>query len=131
MKEIFGHVLFAGTRVLIGLTMAFAHGLGKIPPSEGLINFISSKGFPMALLLAWGTGVIELVGGILLAIGLFSRAIGFSWVIVMLNAAFIMHDADPFAKKELALLYMSFGLIFLSQGGGRYSIDTLIKKRNS
>lgn len=131
MKEMIGHLIFAGVRIFVGLTMAFAHGIGKIPPTEGLIGAIGSFGFPLPIVMAWLVGLIEMIGGILLAMGLFSRVMGGMWVLVMGGAAFVIHAADPFAKKEMALLYLAFGLLYLAQGGGRYAIDTLIAKRRN
>jgi len=41
----------------------------------------------------------------------------------MAVAAFIAHGADPFAKKEMALLYLVGFLTVALMGPGRYSID--------
>ena len=41
----------------------------------------------------------------------------------MLVAAFIVHGADPFAKKEKALLYAICFLVIAITGAGKYSID--------
>jgi len=131
MKEIAGHVLFAAVRIFVGLTMAFAHGVGKVPPTEGLIGAIGSFGFPLPVVTAWAVGLIELIGGIFLAMGLFTRVMGGLWIFVMGGAAFIIHAADPFAKKEMALLYLAFAILYLAHGGGRYAIDTWIHKKRA
>jgi putative oxidoreductase len=47
----------------------------------------------------------------------------------MLAAAFLRHAADPFARKELALLYGFVALMFLLIGSGRYGIDALLRYR--
>ena len=47
----------------------------------------------------------------------------------MCVAIFSIHAGQPFAEKELAVLYLSvFVLLFIS-GPGRYSIDRLIAER--
>ena len=33
-------------RVIAGLSMAFGHGIGKIPPSDGLVAGTAKLGFP-------------------------------------------------------------------------------------
>ena len=33
-------------RVVAGLSLAFFHGMGKIPPSEGFIGRVGEMGFP-------------------------------------------------------------------------------------
>ncbi len=131
MKEITGHTLFAVVRIFVGISMAFAHGVGKVPPTEGLIGAIGSFGFPLPLILAWAVGLIELIGGIFIAMGLFTRVMGGLWVCVMGGAAFVVHAADPFAKKEMALLYLAFALLYLAQGGGRYAVDSWIARKRA
>jgi putative oxidoreductase len=128
MKSILGHLGFAGVRVFVGLAMAFAHGLGKIPPSEGLITGIAAQGFPLAIVFAWMVGLIEFLGGIFIALGLFTRVMGLLWALVMSGAAFVIHATDPFNIQERAFLYLAFGILYLCHGGGRYALDNLINK---
>ena len=42
-----------GLRVFAGLAMAFAHGLGKVPPSDRFIGAVENLGFPAPALFAW------------------------------------------------------------------------------
>jgi putative oxidoreductase len=50
----------------------------------------------------------------------------------MFVAAFITHIADPFAKKEVAILYLLFYIALLITGSGKYSIDFfLTRKKNT
>ncbi|MEN7548740.1 DoxX family protein [Rapidithrix thailandica] len=119
-------------RVFIGLTMAFQHGSGKIPPSEGFVSVIEKLHFPAPFVFAWLAGIGEFVGGILLAIGLFSRPSALMVSITMGVAAFMQHAQDPFRQKEMALLYLFAGLMFLCVGSGKYGIDAIFsnnKKR--
>lgn len=116
-------------RVFIGLTMAFSHGLGKIPPDEMLIGGVSALGFPAPELFAWLAGLAEFAGGVLLALGLLTRPAAAFVMITMLVAAFGAHAADPFAKKEMALLYLFTSLFFVLHGAGRWSMDHLLTKK--
>lgn len=60
-------------------------------------------------------------------IGLFSRLALLPIIITMLVAIFAIHGADPFAKKELAVLYLSmFTTLFLT-GPGKYSVQEMFK----
>ncbi|MEM9446298.1 MAG: DoxX family protein [Verrucomicrobiota bacterium] len=117
----------AVTRVFVGATMAFAHGLGKVPPAEGFVGLVGKIGFPMPELFAWGAGISELVGGILLALGLATRPAAAAVMGTMVVAAFGAHGDDLFGKGELALLYAFATLPFLIKGGGTFSIDRFIK----
>ena len=60
-------------RLFAGFSLAFAHGIGKIPPSDGFINGISDMGFSSPGFFAWMAGIAEFFGGIFLAIGLATR----------------------------------------------------------
>ena len=114
-----------------GLLLAFLHGFGKLPPSEGFIGGVGSMGFPAPALFAWAAALAEFVGSLLVAAGLMTRPAALAVTFTMVVAAFVRHGADPLEKKELALVYMAFGLLYLFVGAGRYSLDWLISgKRN-
>ena len=80
--------------------MAFAHGIGKVPPSDGFIGFVGKLGFPAPDFFAWAAGLSELVGGIFIALGLMTRVSGFFLLQTMLVAVFLAHGDDPFGKME-------------------------------
>jgi len=116
-------------RLSFGLAMAFAHGLGKVPPSERFIEGVSSMGFPFPVFFAWSAGLSEFVGALLIAAGLLTRPSAVLLAGTMFVAAFIRHGADPFNQKELALLYFAFSLAFIFLGAGRFSLDAIIRKK--
>ena len=121
----FGLVLL---RVFAGFSLAFGHGLGKIPPSEGFIGGVSDLGFPAPAFFAWCSGIAEFFGGILLALGLSTRPAALFIGINMGVAAFLRHADDPFSGKEKALLFFFIALLFFVTGAGKYSIDKLINR---
>ena len=47
---------------------------------------------------------------------------------LILVAAFISHGADPFGRKETALLYFLFYLTLFILGSRKYSIDYLLTR---
>lgn len=116
-------------RLFAGLTMAFAHGLGKIPPPEMLVQGLGAMGFPAPEFFAWAAALAEFAGGLLLALGLLTRPAAFFMAFTMAVAAFGAHAADPFQKKEMALLYLVISLFFVIYGAGKFSIDRFISKR--
>ena len=69
------------------------------------------------------TVIAEFVCPILIIIGFKARWAAIPSLITMLVAAFVVHGADPLAKKELALLYAVFFLAVALLGPGKYSID--------
>lgn len=115
-------------RLFIGFTMAFAHGFGKLPPSEQLIGGVAAIGFPYPLVFAWSASLSEFLGGILIGLGWYTRVAAFFLGFTMFIAAFVAHAADPFAKKEMALLYLVSCILFIFQGAGKFSCDRVFRK---
>lgn len=122
-----GDVSLTVLRVVTGGGMAYLHGLGKVPPSEGFIGFVGKIGFPIPELFAWGAGLAELVCGITLAVGFATKASAAFIFATMLVAIFGAHGGDPLSEKELAIMYAAALLPFLVMGSGRYAIDRFIK----
>ena len=121
-------VALTGLRVFVGLTMAFAHGMAKMPPPEQLIAGLGSMGFPAPVFFAWCAALAEFLGGLFLAFGLLTRPSAIFIAITMAVAAFVAHGADPFQKKEMALLYLATAIFFAIRGAGAWSIDAKISK---
>ncbi len=83
--------------------------------------------------LGWWAGVIESVGAVLVAAGLFTRAAAFVLSGVMAFAYFTVHAPmgwNPLQNLgEPAALYSWIFLLLCVVGGGRYSADTLRARR--
>lgn len=111
--------------------LAIAHGYDKLPPSDKFIEGVGNLGFPVPVFFAWAASLSEFFGALLVAIGLATRPAATLVACVMATAAFLSHGADPFAKKETALLYLAIMVTVIFTGPGRYSLDALIggKKR--
>lgn len=122
----FGLLIF---RLFIGLTMAFAHGWGKLPPPQMLVDGLSSMGFPLPIFFAWCAALSEFLGGLMIAAGLWTRLAAASLAFTMAVAAFVAHAADPFDKKEMALLFLFSSLLLIFQGGGALSLDRVLRKK--
>ena len=116
-------------RVYAGLSLAFAHGIGKIPPSERFIAGVANLGFPMPSLFAWAAGCSDLLGGMFLAIGFMTRPAAFFVAFTMGVAGLITHAADPFGRKEKAFLYLFVAIVYMLVGAGRYAVDGFIKRQ--
>lgn len=116
-------------RLGAGLALAFAHGMGKLPPAERFISGIQEMGFPAPAAFAWAASLSEFAGGLLVAIGLATRPAALFALVTMSVAFFIRHGADDFSTKEKAFL---FGIVFLAiafTGAGRYSVDAMIRPK--
>jgi putative oxidoreductase len=133
-KSIVADLGFTAMRVAAGLMMAFGHGLAKVPPAEGFVEAVGSLGFPAPAAFAWAAALSELVGGLLIAAGLFTRPASLFLAVTMGVAAFLKHGADPLfsregPSKELALLYFAAAVAFLLAGSGRFGLDFLLRRK--
>lgn len=109
-------------RALAG-AMMLPHGWSKLAASGELAGKFPDPiglGEPTSLALAI---FAEFFCALLVIIGLGTRVAAIPLIVTMLVAAFVVHGADPFAKKELALLYAAAFLPLLFTGAGEYSVD--------
>ena len=110
-------------RLGLGLMMAFGHGWGKL---MGFAERSASFSDPLGVgsVLSMGLTVFaEFFCALAVALGLFTRAAVIPLVITMMVAAFVIHGADPWGKKEFAMLYLVPLLTILLAGPGKYSLD--------
>ena len=79
-------------------------------------------------------GILEFLGGLLILIGLFTRPVAFVLSGMMAVAYFMGHASKGFLPLvnggELAVLYCFVFLYFVFAGGGAWSLDRLIWKRD-
>jgi putative oxidoreductase len=77
----------------------------------------------------WGTlvGLTELIGGILLVLGLFTRGAALAVVIFMINGVYFTSKTGGFfwtnRGSEFAILILAAAVFFLIRGGGAWSLD--------
>lgn len=101
------------------------HGWAKLTGfSEMSAQFPDPIGVGSTLSLALIIGA-EFFASLFIILGLFTRLAAVPIVIAMSVAAFVIHSADPFNVKELALLYLVVYIFILMAGAGRYSLDYL------
>ena len=88
-------------------------------------------GFPAPEALAWYIGLLELVGGAMLAVGLLTRLMAIQFVGFMFVAAFVVHAGNWFwtAKgMEMPLILMVIGIVIAIRGGRQLSVDRALSK---
>lgn len=110
-------------RVATGSLMLFGHGLSKLLNfSERAGVFADPLGVGPALSLSLAV-FAEVFCALAIILGFMTRFAAVPLVITMVVIAFIVHDGDPWGKKEFALLYaVPFLTLFLT-GPGRFSLD--------
>ena len=114
-------------RAMTGLLL-LQHGTTKFlsfPPTQ-----MSGGSDPITL----ASGSLELVGGALIVVGLFTRPVAFILSGFTAVAYFMAHAPSSFFpivnQGELAILYC-FAFLYLSAaGGGPWSLDAIIRKKS-
>jgi putative oxidoreductase len=109
-------------RIVIGL-LFLQHGTAKLLGTPHVAMFDGLQLFSLMGL----AGVLELGGGALFALGLFTRPVAFVLSGMMATAYFMAHAPKAFLpilnQGELAVLYCFAFLYFAVAGAGAYSID--------
>jgi putative oxidoreductase len=109
-------------RIVVGL-LFLEHGMAKLVHFPVVPMFASGALPPMLL----ASGIIELVGGALMALGLFSRIAAFICSGQMAVAYFMVHFPGGFFPilngGELAIVYCFTFLYLAAAGPGAFAIN--------
>jgi putative oxidoreductase len=112
---------------IVAALLFFEHGTSKLlgfPPS--------GHSGPEFLSLSWIAGVLELVGGALLIVGLFTRLVAFILSGEMAFAYWMAHAPQgpfPLANGgDAAILYCFVFFYLVFAGGGPWSLDALRRR---
>ncbi|WP_339610056.1 DoxX family protein [uncultured Planktosalinus sp.] len=116
-------------RIGVGGLM-LTHGIPKLINlfDSNPIRFGDPIGIGMEASLAL-TVFSEVICSIMIIIGLGTRLAAIPLFFTMGVAFFIVHGADPFKNKELALFFMIVYLVLFLTGSGKYSLDQYFLKR--
>ena len=139
---------------LSGFGLAFAHGWQKVSrliSGNGgpFVEGVESLGFPMPMVFAWAAALAEFGGGLLIALGIFTRVAAVFTAFTMFVAAFFRHRlllqvfvwlgamsppeevVESWGNPERAAVYLLIFLALILMGGGRFSRDRLITRGKS
>ena len=111
---------------IVAALIFMAHGTQKI------LGFPASGMNPAVLSLPWIAGVLELVGGALLVVGLFSRPVAFVLSGEMAVAYFLAHAPKSVFPAlnggDAAILYCFVFLYIAAAGPGPWSVDAAMRR---
>ncbi len=71
----------------------------------------------------------EFFCSLLILVGFKTRFAAIPLAITMFVAAFVVHGADPFGRKEKALVYLISYIFLFITGSGRFSLDAIFSKK--
>ncbi len=115
------------------LTLAYGFyepAMQKWSDIKAVAEWFGSLGIPFPTLNAYMAASTELIGVVLLTLGLFTRLISIPLMVIMVVAIVTVHWTHGFAAGnngfEIPLYYMLFLAIFASYGAGKLSLDHLL-----
>lgn len=103
--------------------------------TQKLLGFPAAGGTPHFAMFSqmWFAGVLEMCGGTLMLLGLFTRPVAFVLAGEMTVAYYLQHfprGAWPILNGgELAVLFCAIWLFFTAAGPGPWSLDAIVRKR--
>ena len=145
-------------RIILAYTF-YGPAMAKLSNIEGTAGFFEYLGIPFPMLNAYMAAGTELLGAVLLALGLFTRFISVPLLFVLTVAIVTVHGANgfhvimpgdaftwenPFINGtevkgtvvvlqngyEMVMYYMAMLMIIVTKGAGQISLDSLIFKRS-
>lgn len=130
------HLLSQGQSLSLFLArLAVAYGfyepaMQKWSDITSVASWFESMGFPLPTFNAYMAAGTELLGVVLLTLGLFTRLISIPLIIIMVVAIMTVHLSHGFSAGdngfEIPLYYMLFLALFASLGAGKISLDYLL-----
>lgn len=115
--------LHAALRVMTGL-LFLEHGMTKLLHWPATQSFPADQALPPIML---ASGLLELVGGLLIVAGLFTRITAFVLAGMMAVAYFMAHFPHSFFPVQnggdAAVLFCFVFLYFAAVGAGPFSLD--------
>jgi putative oxidoreductase len=126
-------------RVLLALIFILS-AVGKLQDWQGTVQMMTDRGLPMPdALLSISVG-LELVGGILVVLGLYARWGAVVLLLFLIPVSVIMHNFWDVPQEQAQMQMINFmknvsiagGLVFLlAMGAGPLSIDSLRARRSA
>lgn len=113
-------------RVLLSIIFILA-GLQKLGGIEGTAGYIASVGLPMPTLLAWAAAIFEVVAGVAILVGFFTRYVAWALAAFCVFTAFVFHFEPDNQRQMISLmknLAIAGGFVALAiAGAGSVSVD--------
>lgn len=120
-------LLFARLTIAYGF---YTPAMQKWSDISSVASWFGTLGIPLPTLNAYLAASTELMGVVLLTLGLFTRLISLPLIVVMVVAILTVHLGHGFSAGdngfEIPLYYMLFLAIFASFGAGKFSLDHLL-----
>ena len=115
----------------LAVAYGFYHpAMQKWSDISSVATWFGSIGIPFPTLNAYMAASTEILGVVLLTLGLFTRLISLPLMVVMVVAITTVHLSHGFSAGdngfEIPLYYLLFLALFASFGAGKFSLDHLL-----
>lgn len=115
-------------RLVLGLILIMA-GMGKLGGGY-FVGPLANMGTPIPVVLGPIVTLVELIGGILLVLGLFSRYVSallfIEWVIIIVIYRLLGPLGSSWGDIRLDLLILAAVVVLLTNGSGRPSVGKML-----
>ncbi len=120
-------------RVITGIIIA-EHGIGVFNQGhmDGNVAWLTDIHLPVPVFMAYLGKSTELLGGIMLIAGLFTRVAAMALIINMAVITFLMGQGKIFSEDQLPFLLLLLFAGYIFYGAGKWSVDYLLfdRKKN-
>ncbi len=117
-------------RVVAGVLLV-THGYGKITDPFGTVGMVEGLGFYPGVFWSPLLAATEFFGGILVAIGLFTRPAAFASMIVLLVTVYFhgIVQGEGLGGAEKSILWAAIFLFFAVRGSNAQSVDAKLGRQ--
>ena len=129
-------IAFLAARVMLAVIFILS-GFGKLMAVAGIAGMLQKAGMPQPQMLGYAVGILELVAGILVLVGFFTRWAALALAAFTIATIFVAHNFWVFegqqymAQRTQALknIAMAGGLLLLAfTGPGGLSVDARTRR---
>lgn len=119
LRVVTGIIIF-----IAGYTKVFVWGLGNVQ------NAFANMGILLPQVAGPFVALLELIGGLMLIAGLFTRHVAVLFFIQFIVATYVVWAGKGFSGARLELMLLFVFLMLATNGSGPLSIDRNVRKRD-
>ena len=108
-------------RIALGVIF-IRHGYMKLADITSTAGFFGMVGFPMPVFFAYFVGLAELISGIAVLLGIYTRLAAKVIAIIMIVAILTVHLKQDFGMMEFPLAILGGALALAGCGGGKWKV---------
>lgn len=108
-------------RIAVGIIF-IKHGWDKWQDMAGTMRFFDNLGIPLAGIAAYVVGTVELIGGLMVLLGIYVKEAAKFLATVMIVALLTAHVKMPWASTELPIALLGGTLALVGLGAGSWRL---------